>query len=225
MNRIWFVAMLLVVGCAGVRSPAGTEPRVSMTAVAGSNQQGAPGTAVPVIPAVKVLRDGEPLAGAQVVFTVVLGDGTGGGTATTDADGIAHAPQWVLGPGLGEHRMLASLADQSGVTALFSVYAVTPVELVLEGFPEKRSLASMPGTNQWWVKVLDADQQPVAGIEILWQVISGPAHIISAEGLTDAAGTAHLGNVSTSGPGMVVLEARALKVQTTPALIRWTVTR
>jgi hypothetical protein len=68
----------------------------------GDGQSAWIGTAVPVAPAVKVTdRNGDPVQGATVGFTVTAGDGTVVPATpikvTTDADGIARVASWTMG--------------------------------------------------------------------------------------------------------------------------------
>ncbi|HEU4560603.1 MAG TPA: leishmanolysin-related zinc metalloendopeptidase [Longimicrobium sp.] len=83
------------------RSQRSVEVATAATAVlsAGDNQAAMAGSAVPVKPAVLV-RDlgGNPLSGVPVTFSVASGGGyVTGGTATTNASGIATVGSWVLG--------------------------------------------------------------------------------------------------------------------------------
>lgn len=224
--RITATALLaapLVGACGSGGPPSGPEAGTLVMAVLeGNNQQAAPSSQLPVSPAVRVTRDGAPVGAMQVTFTITSGGGSGGGQTVTDSDGIARAPQWTLGPELGEQRMVASLGAQAGSTVLFSAYATLPVLAVLEGHPAKRTFSSRQySTNQIYVRMVDADGEPVANAEVLWHA-SGPARVSSAEGFTDAQGYARLGLLTFDGSAIVVVEARSHKILTAPASIHWT---
>jgi hypothetical protein len=94
--------------------------------IAGDGQNTAPGTAVPVAPTVRVEnRDGVPVAGVPVTFTVTLG----GGSVTdpvqvTGDDGRASPGAWILGPALGLNHLRASAEWFEPVT--FTAYAGEP---------------------------------------------------------------------------------------------------
>ncbi len=224
IRRCALVVVATLAACSGGGPSAESADRISLEIVAGNNQQLVPLADVPVLPTVRVLRDGVPEAGAQVTFSVALGGGSGGGTVTSAGDGIARAPSWRLGPGTGEHRMVAAVNDHQGITALFSAYA-TQAQLHLEGFPTKRTWSGSSGTPNAYIQILDAQGQPVPNVEVVFEFISGPGHIIGADSHTNAAGIASLGNWSFSGPGTAVLQARPVKVFTVPATIEWYFTR
>ncbi|MBL8345164.1 MAG: PQQ-dependent sugar dehydrogenase [Rubrivivax sp.] len=80
--------------------------------VAGTDHQTAEaGTAVPVAPALRVLRvDGVPEAGVSVSFAVTAGGGAlQVGQAVTDADGRVSAGRWSLGAALGTQTVTATV--------------------------------------------------------------------------------------------------------------------
>jgi hypothetical protein len=75
-------------------------PASVMVRVAGDAQTGLAGATLPVIPRVRVTDAfANGLPGLDVVWTVLAGGGSLGGTATvtTDATGFANAPAWTLG--------------------------------------------------------------------------------------------------------------------------------
>ena len=90
-----------------------------MQPLAGTSlQSAAPGTALPLAPAVVVLdQQGQPVANVEVVFRVT----SGGGQVTppivsTDVNGIAATSGWVLGPAPGANTLTASLSGVAPVT-------------------------------------------------------------------------------------------------------------
>ncbi len=111
-----------IAGCGGSEPtpPPPPPPPKSAASIAistGDAQQAAAGTAVAVPPAVLV-RDagGAPFAGAVVQFAVTAGGGAvAGGSATTDAAGIARVTSWTLGAS-GEQRLTATTGSVAPVT-------------------------------------------------------------------------------------------------------------
>jgi Leishmanolysin/Bacterial Ig-like domain (group 1) len=88
---------------------AGSQP--SVVIVAGNGQTGLQGFAVNVPPAVLV-RDaaGAPLAGRSVTFSVASGGGSvQGGSAVTDAGGVATVGGWTVAPGI--NTLTATVQD------------------------------------------------------------------------------------------------------------------
>lgn len=98
---------------------AGPATSLAFAPVNAGNGQSAPlGTNVPVRPAVK-LSDalGNGVAGATVTFAVTGGGGSvTGGTATTNANGVATVGNWMLGPSTGTNTLDATATGFPPVT-------------------------------------------------------------------------------------------------------------
>jgi hypothetical protein len=78
---------------------------------AGDSQSGAPATTVPIPPTVRVTRDGQPVSGVRVIFTIGTGGGTvTGDTAFTDGSGSASVGSWTWGTGTGLKTLVARTA-------------------------------------------------------------------------------------------------------------------
>ncbi|MEX1998912.1 MAG: Ig-like domain-containing protein [Gemmatimonadales bacterium] len=95
----------------------GSPAQFSAEAVAGSvaihhgdGQTGLAGAAVNDRPAVRVTAGTTPLAGLTVDFVVETGGGSAtGGTAVTDADGVARVGSWILGATPGANTLSATV--------------------------------------------------------------------------------------------------------------------
>src|ERR1044071_2606029 len=139
---LWCSGILLVAACGGGGGdtvappppPPNSQPGPPSALVlqAGDNQQAAPGTALPVRPAVLV-RDagGRAVPGVRVSFTVDLGGGSvTGASVASGTDGIASVAGWTLGSNEGVNRLKATVAGLSPVvfTATAAFPAVTLVE-------------------------------------------------------------------------------------------------
>lgn len=123
------------------------EPGAPAVLAAGSIQQqiGDLGQPVAQPPAVVVSDSfGNRVAGAVVEFSVVQGGGSvAGGSATSDANGIARVEAWTLGPDEGLNELRASLAGAGAVT--FTAEALPPVELSIEGVQLNQATQTGPG--------------------------------------------------------------------------------
>ncbi len=99
----------------------------SLTKSAGDNQTGAPGAAVAVAPAVTVKdANGNPKSGVTVTFAVASGGGSvTGGTATSNAQGVAAVGSWTLGAAAGANTLTASAAGVAAVTFTATSTAAT----------------------------------------------------------------------------------------------------
>ena len=95
----------------------------SLVVQAGDHQTAAVSAATPAPLTVQVLQHTTPVAGLAVTFQVTAGDGAVGLDAanpaavadhvevTTDADGLAALPLWLLGPNVGANVVRASLSQ------------------------------------------------------------------------------------------------------------------
>lgn len=164
------VAALAVASCGGGSDdccgPEGGGP-ASVTIQAGNGQSALVGTAVTVDPAVLV-RDASnnPLSNVNVTFAVVTGGGTvGGGSAVTNAQGIATVGSWTLGAVAGANTLTASVPGT----------ALTPVTFTA-------TATAVAPTRKWTVMVFMAADNNLAvdGIfDIDEMEAAGPAADVS----------------------------------------------
>jgi len=91
----------------------------------------APGAPVGELPSVVVLNQtGQPVAGAHVTFAVQSGGGSvTGGSATTDASGIATVGSWVLGPNTGTNTLTAKTGNLPAV--IFTADGADPCSILM----------------------------------------------------------------------------------------------
>jgi hypothetical protein len=126
------VALAIPLGVAACGSSSTAPPpgpsNSRVQAILGDHQAGLVGFGVNVRPAVRVTDTlGAPIAGATVTFTVVGGGGSvSGGTATTNAGGVAQVGKWTLGgsPGVNTLRATVSGAGLSATPATITDTAV-----------------------------------------------------------------------------------------------------
>src|SRR5438270_1176642 len=117
-RRLTCPALLLVqIACGGDASGPKHTPG-SIEANSSLIISGPAGTAALERPSV-IVRDenGNPLAGAKVVFSVTSGDGAvSGATVTTGSDGVATVGTWTLGPTASTNTVDATVAGLPAVT-------------------------------------------------------------------------------------------------------------
>jgi alpha-tubulin suppressor-like RCC1 family protein len=91
---------------------------LALAAYEGDNQTAPPGTALPVVPAVRVSGPADdPVAGIAVRFSVMGGSGAiAVEWDTTDATGIARSGAWTLGSAAGSQALAATAAGFAPVT-------------------------------------------------------------------------------------------------------------
>ncbi len=116
----------------------------SLVVQAGDNQAAAVGAAVPAPLTVGIFQQTAPLANQVVAFQVVAGDGSVGLDATnpaaaadhvevtTDVNGLAVLPLWLLGPNAGVNLLRASLPQGWPAVAYFQATGVAAVAAPVE---------------------------------------------------------------------------------------------
>jgi adhesin/invasin len=169
---------------------------------AGNNQNARPGNAVFTPPSV-IVKDpaGIPVPGATVTFTVTAGGGSvTGGTATTNADGIAAVGSWTLGPALGPNSLSASVAGVSTPVIFNATGAIPPATKILinDGNNQQVFAGQTVGTPPS-VKVTDDAGIPAANVIITFAIGSGGGTITGPTATTNSSGIATVGSW-TLGP-------------------------
>ena len=141
MRRRYAMTLLAVLAACGSSVP--TDPSLppppppsspsatpaSVTATAGDGQQGLPGFAVTINPAV-IVRDasGAPVSGATVTFAVDSGGGSVSVAAVpTGSNGIATVGGWTLGPAEGRNVLRATVASLAPVRIVATASAAATV--------------------------------------------------------------------------------------------------
>ena len=186
------VLVLAVAGCGDT-----TEPRVATTLEKGVGdvQTAQVNTTVPTAPSVRVLdQDGQPLAGATVIFSATQGGGSPGTpSATTNAQGTATAGSWTLGTTVGNNVLTAS------------VQGLTPVMFQATGTPGPAAAVSVhagggqqakvhqPVATPPAVRVTDAFGNATPDVSVTFEVSGGGGGVQSAAQVTDANGVATVG--------------------------------
>jgi hypothetical protein len=109
-------------------------PPSSAAIFAGNNQTVPSGTAVPVNPAV-IVRDaaGNPVAGVKVTFSIRSGVGSSitGGSAISNASGVATIGSWTLG--VGGNSLTATVEGLSSTQLIFIGIGTVAVQVVTFG--------------------------------------------------------------------------------------------
>ena len=162
--------------------------------------QSAPeGLPVPVPPSIVVLDDHrQPVAGANVVFSVTAGGGQLiGGTQTTDASGAATVQSWTLGPATGANTVEAQVTG-TGITGnpvIFRATSVPPSDSSIaanspatQSALEGTAVATPPS-----VMVRDQNGNQLPGVTVTFAVTSGGGTSTGGTQTTDANGIATAG--------------------------------
>ena len=178
---------------------------VSIAKVAGDAQFAQVSNAVAIAPSVQVKDSaGFVVPGASVTFTVGSGGGiVAGGTATTNAQGIATVGAWVLGSQIGANSLVASvLPATSAISTTFLATATPkvagpPATIAVNGGDAQTAIAGTALPVAISVIVKDAGGLPVPNTPVSFAVVTGGGSILQT-GITDAQGIAS-GGVWTLG--------------------------
>ena len=147
----------------------------TMVGNGGQNQTAAAGTAVTTAPSV-VVRDarGNPVAGVAVTFSVGSGGGTVvGGSATTNASGIATVTSWTLGGSVGTQTLVARSTGLPEVTFSATATAGAAARLTSWSVQEQTGItagATLTVSQRPAVRVTDAVGNPVSGVAVVFRV-------------------------------------------------------
>jgi hypothetical protein len=139
------------------------------------------------------LADGfdNPVAGAQVGFTVVSGGGSlTAPMGTTDASGQTSV-LLTLGPQPGANTVQASVSGLSPVLFTATAVAAPATQLVLVSGDNQTVVAGQTA-NPFVVSAKDAAGFPVAGQAVTFSVASGAGSLSASSVMTDAAGLAQV---------------------------------
>jgi adhesin/invasin len=177
----------------------GTVGQATTIAIAGGNNQSAvAGTTLPVNPSVLVTdAGGNPVAGVSVTFAVASGGGSiTGGSATTDAAGIAAVGSWTLGTTPGANTLTATSAGLTGSPRTFTATGTTGAAAniaVSAGDNQTQVVNSVLATDPA-VIVTDAGGNPVQGIAVTFAVASGGGTANGVNRTTNVNGIATVGS-------------------------------
>jgi hypothetical protein len=186
--------------------PSATSPNdkysyaAQMTPQSATTQSAVAGATVGTPPSV-IVKDGngQPVEGVTVVFAVTSGGGSvTGGTAATNASGIATLDSWTLGSTAGTNTLTASSAGLTDVT--FSATGVAGAAFGISANSVQNQSATAGGgvSAPPSVIVKDAKGNPVAGVTITFTVTSGNGSVngdsTTTGIMTDASGVATVGS-------------------------------
>ncbi len=206
VSRVRFCAGLIALA-AGTACDSGTKPLVpaNVQALTATTFNSVAGIAVASAsrPSVKVTTsDGKAVPEVSVTFAVTAGGGSGGGSATTDAEGIATAPNWTLGNTTGANVMTATVTGITPVTFTATGTPGAPAKLVLTTAPTTSVANRAAFPTQPVVTVQDANSNAVttAGIVVSAAITAGGGTLQgTVDAQTNASGVATFTNLAIAG--------------------------
>jgi len=213
------LALLLSAACGGSNDGGNAPTGPSGTGIAivsGNFQLAKYGTSIPIAPAVKITGTNGPVAGVQVTFAPVAGSGSvTGGTATTDANGVATVGSWTLGAAPGINTLKATAGS---LTASISATAVAgaPAAINVKLGDSQNGVERARLTGPVQVEVTDGTY-PVRGVQVDFAVTSGGGSLDIPNQTTNADGLATLGGwkLGTAGVNTATATVRGTGLSAT----------
>ena len=204
----------------------GAGPAAKIEALTGNNQTGTAGGLIPSPPTVKVTdANGNFVAGYTVTFSPASGSGSvTGGTAVSDAGGIAKPVSWRLGPTPGAQSLLASAEGLTGSPITFAATAVAPVASAIAGFAGNNQTArpNFTVTTPPSVIVTDPAGVPVPGVAVTFAVTAGGGTLTGEAATTNTDGIAAVGSWRLGALGTNTVTATASGLTGSPVVFNAT---
>jgi len=182
----------------------------TVTILEGDAQRADAGTVLEQLPTVRIVdASGASIAGVQVRFAASDSGSVEHAVVTTNADGVAAAGRWTLGPRAGVQTLTAVVVGLEPITFTATANAVetAPAEIVIVSGDDQ--IAEVGDTlSNIRVRVVDALGRPVS-TTVTFVAVSGGGGVIGEGASTDTAGIARLhGWILGTTPGTNTLEAR-----------------
>lgn len=172
----------------------------------GDRQSGSPGATLQPL-AVLAFDDGLAAAGVTINWSVVEGDAQlGSSQSVTDASGRAEVAV-TLGAATGPVRVQAARADEPTAVETFVLNTVDVEQLAVVSGQAQQPQAGTEGEPL--VVRFTRNNQPVAGVPVAWEVLSGDATVDPASAATDGQGLSSVAIAFGDQGGQVVVEASA----------------
>lgn len=197
---------------------AGTAAAIS--AQTGTSITGTVGALVTPVPSIRVLdANGNPVAGVNVNFTASTGSTVVGGAKTTNLQGVASPDGWQLGSTAATYTLSATVGSLPPV--VFSAVAragAAATMSILAGNNQSATVGrTLPVDPS--VRITDALGNPIAGQEVVFEVIDGGGSAVARRPVTDANGTATVGAWTLGEtPGTNTLRATATGLTVQPVV-------
>ncbi len=170
----------------------------SMALNLGDNQTVTAGQAVPIAPSVLVLDGfGNPKSGTTVTFAVATGGGSvTGGSAVSNASGIATVGSWTLGAAAGSNTLTATSAGLTGSPVTFTATGTAggATKIALNAGNGQSATVGTTVAVAPSVLVTDAGNNPVANVSVTFAVATGGGSVIGGSATTNASGIASVGS-------------------------------
>lgn len=172
-------------------------PLSRLTPVNAVDQQATVNTPVPSLPAVRAEDQyGNPVSGADIVFTIVQGNGVlVGAQQSSNEAGVATVGAWTIGRAIGQQIVTATATGAQ--PAIFSVNALAgpAVDLVKFVGDNQAGVANINISSPPGVRVVDAYGNPVGNVPVTFTPGANSGTVTGSTVVSDPAnGTAFVGS-------------------------------
>jgi hypothetical protein len=193
-------ACIVAAGCTSSTEQSQAPTPATVEALTPTSLVGTVGTAASPAPTVRVKdRNGNPMPGVQVFFTVTAGSGTPQATSKrTAADGTASVA-WTLGWNRGANTLAASVGH--GSVVFTATGAAGPPAFLRFVSSFRLGIAGTTLEEPLAVRVVDRFGNGVEGLPVTFAVISGGGTVGGSVASTDFAGSAVSGPWTLGAPG------------------------
>ncbi len=173
-------------------------PAATIVLNGGNGQSATVNTAVATAPSVKVTdANGNVVSGVSVTFAVTGGGGSvTGGSATTNASGIATVGSWTLGTTAGGNALSATSGTLSGSPVNFAATGVAGAATTIAvsaGNGQSAAVGTAVAIPPA-VLVTDAFGNPKAGVAVTFLVTGGGGSLTGGSSSSNASGIAVVGS-------------------------------
>ncbi len=190
-------------GTAGAAASATAQSVTTLTASVGA--------LVTPIPTIRVVdATGNPVAGSTVTFSASTGSTVVNGVKTTNQSGVASPDGWQVGASAGTYTLTATVGTLAPI--VFTVTARPGVAAAMTISAGNNQTAQVGRTLPVdpAVRITDALGNPIAGQEVLFEVLTGGGSAVARRPVTDANGVATVGAWTLGdAPGTNTLRATA----------------
>ncbi|MDB4913452.1 MAG: hypothetical protein JWM95_1096 [Gemmatimonadetes bacterium] len=163
---------------------------------AGDAQSATVNTTVATAPGVTITdANGNPVPGRSVSFVAASGGGSVvGGSATTNASGVATVGSWKLGTAAGANTLTAASAGVPTVTFTATGTAAAPATVAKHAGDAQSAVVNTTVATAPRVLVTDPYGNPVPGTSVTFTPASGGGSVTLGTTSTDASGLASVGS-------------------------------
>lgn len=166
----------------------------TVAAVGATNFVSTVGAVVTPVPRVRVTdASGNPVSGSSVTFTGSAGSSVSGAIKNTDANGIASPDSWTLGSTSQDYTLTATAGALPAVTFTAGARPGAVAQVAIAAGNNQAAVVGRALATEPAVRVSDGFNNPIAGVEVLFEVISGGGTAVGRRPVTNALGIATVG--------------------------------